>query len=855
MSSAADVYEKLGTFYLGRRYDLGQRTLTGDLVLYDSKDLVTHAVIVGMTGSGKTGLGLGLLEEAAIDRIPALIVDPKGDLTNLLLQFPELRASDFAPWVNEDDARRQGMTREEYARGQAKLWSEGLAQWDQDGQRIARLREAADFAIYTPGSDAGLPVSILSSFAAPPAAVLAEGDLLRDRISTTATSLLALLGVSADPIRSREHILLTTILDNAWRQGRQLDLGSLIQLVQNPPVSRIGVLDLESFYPSRDRFELAMTLNNLLAAPGFSAWLSGEPLDVDRLLYTPGGKPRLSIFSISHLSESERMFFVSLLLNQTLGWMRSLPGTTSLRALLYIDELFGYMPPVSEPPSKRPLLTLLKQARAYGLGVVLATQNPVDLDYKGLSNTGTWFLGRLQTDRDKQRVLDGLEGVCADTGSAFDRTDMSSTLSALGKRVFLMHNVHESEPVVFQTRWALTYLAGPMTRAQIKQLMDGSRGAVGPAEPALAGEASAPSGPGPSGAAAAGTAAAAESIVPAAPRGSVAPSGPGAPAAGRGTVLAPHPRPVLAPEIAQVFLPVRGTRSSAELWYEPRLLALVKVHFVEARKGLSADEELVLLAGFPQGPLGLDWAEAVELQLAIGALESEPAGQAGFGDVPAEAGQPRSYDGWKRSLADYLYRVRRYNLYYSENLKEYSRPGENERDFRLRIAQRAREQRDLQVEKLRRGYAPKLRRLEEKVRKAELTVEREQKEASGAKMQSAISFGATLLSAVLGRKVMSGGTLGRATTAVRGAGRVSQQADDVRRAAANLVQYQQELHQLEEEFAEAADNLASLYDPLQEPLVPCQLKPRKTDILIRTLTLAWVPFGRDPAGALVPLCG
>ncbi|MFN2286158.1 MAG: ATP-binding protein, partial [Anaerolineae bacterium] len=409
-------FEKLGVFYLGKEYDLAKKASKDTLLLYDSKDLVTHAVTVGMTGSGKTGLCIGLIEEAAIDSIPAIIIDPKGDLGDLLLTFPELRGEDFLPWINEADARQKEMTPQAYADAQAALWKKGLASWGQDGARIQKLKDAAEFVIYTPASNAGVPVSILQSFAAPPAAVLDDGEMMRERVSTTVTSLLGLLGIDADPIQSREFILLSTILDLTWREGRNLDLAALIQLVQNPPVTKIGVLDLDSFYPAKERFALVMALNNLLASPGFSAWLEGEALDIGQILYTPEGKPRIAIFSIAHLGDKERMFFVSLLLNQVLSWMRGLSGTTSLRALLYIDEIFGYLPPVGNPPSKLPLLTMLKQARAFGVGVVLATQNPVDLDYKALSNAGTWFIGRLQTERDKARLLDGLEGAAAGAG-------------------------------------------------------------------------------------------------------------------------------------------------------------------------------------------------------------------------------------------------------------------------------------------------------------------------------------------------------------------------------------------------------------------------------------------------------
>src|SRR5262245_3018099 len=473
-NSAAD-FEKLGVFYLGRPYDLAAKQAQPGWLLYDSKDLVTHAVCVGMTGSGKTGLCLALLEEATIDNIPAIIIDPKGDLGNLMLTFPDLKGEDFLPWINEDDARKKGLSPVDYAAQQAELWKKGLASWQQDGERIRRFRDAAEVAIYTPGSTAGLPVSILKSFAAPAVDVRTDAEVMRERISTTATSLLGLLGIEADPIQSREHILLSNILDHTWKQGADFELAGLIQAIQQPPMSRIGVMDVDAFFPPKDRFSLAMKLNNLLASPGFQAWLEGEALDIQSLLYTSAGKPRMAIFSIAHLNDAERMFFVTLLLGQMVGWMRAQSGTTSLRALLYMDEIFGYFPPVANPPSKLPLLTLLKQARAFGLGIVLATQNPVDLDYKGLANTGTWFIGRLQTERDKARVLEGLEGASTSAGKKFDRGRMEQTLAGLGNRIFLMNNVHEDEPVVFETRWCLSYLRGPLTRTQIKMLMDSRR--------------------------------------------------------------------------------------------------------------------------------------------------------------------------------------------------------------------------------------------------------------------------------------------------------------------------------------------------------------------------------------------
>ena len=846
MATPGETYEKLGAFYLGRSYDLESRQLQDDLVLYDSKDLTTHAVCVGMTGSGKTGLCIGLLEEAAIDGIPALVIDPKGDLTNLMLTFPDLQPGDFRPWINEDDARRQGMTSDQFAKNQAELWKNGLAKWGQTGERIRRLRAAADVSVYTPGSDAGLPLSILSSFAAPPPAVLAEADLYRDRISTTATSLLGLLGIDADPIRSREHILISTLLDGVWRQGQSLDLGALIHLVQNPPITKIGVLDLESFYPSKDRFELAMALNNLLAAPGFSTWMTGEPVDVDRLLYGPDGRPRISICSIAHLSDAERMFFVSLLLNQALGWMRSCSGTTSLRALIYMDEIFGYMPPVAEPPSKKAMLTLLKQARAFGVGLVLATQNPVDLDYKGLSNCGTWLLGRLQTERDKNRVLDGLEGVSAGSGASFDRGTMEETLAGLGKRVFLMHNVHEEEPVVFHTRWAMSYLRGPLTRDQIRMLMRPRKEVEQPAAvpPAAIPPAAGPFAASPSVAAPIPAPAAAAPTAFAVPPPSATTLGP--------QVAVSQQRPVLPPDIPQAFLPVHGWASGSDVLCRPRLIGVSHVHFVDTRRGLEADEHLTLIVPLDEGISGIDWDDAAALELTLDDLGREPFGPARFGDVPAKAASAKSYASWNKSLKNWLYRHRRFDLLKSKNLGEVSCPGESEREFRIRIAERAREERDLRIEKLRKKYVPKFDSLRERIRRAELTVQKEKEQATGAKTQAVISLGATLLSAVFGRKTLSSTTIGKATTTVRGVGRSSRQAQDVARARENLEAYEVKLQDLDRDFQSEVEQLRDKLDPMTEELQVLTLKPRKTDVDVRLLALAWAPFVRGADGGLVP---
>lgn len=802
-------FEKLGVFYLGREYDLAAKKPQENLILYDSKDLVTHAVCVGMTGSGKTGLCIALLEEAAIDAIPAIVIDPKGDLGNLLLTFPNLSAADFSKWINEEDARQKGMNPQEFAAQQAQMWKNGLESWGQDGARIQRLKDSAEFAIYTPGSNAGLPISILKSFACPDQTILDDPELLQDRVRTTATSLLGLVGIDADPVQSREHILLSTILTTNWKLGKDLDLAELIHQVQAPPIQRVGVIDIESFYPQKERFGLVMALNNLLAAPGFEMWLQGDPLDIGSLLYTATGKPRIAIMSIAHLSDAERMFFVSLLLSQMLGWARSQSGTTSLRALLYMDEIFGYFPPTANPPSKTPLLTLLKQARAYGVGVVLATQNPVDLDYKGLSNAGTWFIGRLQTERDKNRVLDGLEGAAASASANFDRGRMEQVLAGLGNRIFLMNNVHDDHPVIFESRWALSYLRGPLTRPQIKQLMDPQRSE----KPA-----------------------AAESAAPQASRAA-------APA------VSTSPRPLLPQSIAQVFVPIRSTQpAGASLVYRPMVYAAASVFYTDSKSGADLQREIGYLTPLADGPFVVDWQNAAEIDVADSDMETGPANGASFGSLPQAASQAKNYDAWKKSLADTIYRTAKVEIFRSSTYNQASKPGESERDFRIRLQQFAREERDEAAEKLRQKYAPKLAAFQERNRKAEAAVQVQLEQAKVSKWQTFISLGATVLGAFMGRKAISSGTIGKATTTARGVGRSMKESQDVSRAEENVAALQQQLADLESQFKSEMDALSARFDPATEELESIAMRPKKTDIKLKTIALAWVPQWQSEAG-------
>jgi hypothetical protein len=803
-------FEKLGVFYLGREYDLANKKAKEPLLLYDSKDLVTHAVCVGMTGSGKTGLCISLLEEAAIDSIPAIIIDPKGDLANLLLTFPDLKPEDFRPWLNEEDAARNGVSLDEFAAQQAQKWAKGLENSGQNGDRINKLREAADFVIYTPGSNAGIPVSILKSFAAPPPEVIEDDESFTGKINSTATSLLGLVGIEADPLKSREHILISTVLSNSWKNGQDIDLPGLIRQIQNPPVKKIGVLDIDSFYPSKDRTELSLTINNLLAAPSFSAWLEGVPLDIGEMLHSNSGKPRHAIFSIAHLNDAERMFFVSLILNQTLAWMRAQKGTTSLRALLYMDEIFGYFPPVSNPPSKLPLLTLLKQARAFGLGIVLATQNPVDLDYKGLSNTGTWFIGRLQTERDKARVLEGLEGASVSQDASFDRNAMEQTLAGLGSRIFLMNNVHEDAPVVFETRWCLSYLSGPLTRKQIKTITD----------PIRSNWLDAPAAP------------AAKTITPA----------------------QSSSRPTIPPDVPQFFVPVRSRASTGQsLVYVPTLYGAGDVHVTDTKSGVDTSMDICAVCAITNDPIPVNWDTAESSDIEAGDLEKEPSEpSASFGDIPSIAAKPKSYESWSKDFANWMYRTQSLTLFRSPSTGVSSRPAESERDFRIRLQESTRESRDRAIEELRKKYAPKIAALEERLRRVQQMHERQKEEASAAKMQTAISFGTTLLGSLFGRKTVSMGNIGRATTAARGVSRSMKESSDVTRAGETVEVVNQQLHELNAQLESEVRELTSRSDPTSEKLETLSIKPKKKDINIKLVGLVWAPYLQTPGKPLEP---
>lgn len=782
-------FEKMGIFYLGRIVNPGKPADPDNLLLYESKNFTTHAVCLGMTGSGKTGLGISIIEEAAIDKIPSIVIDPKGDLGNLLLTFPNLTADEFLPWIDGAEAERKDLALEDYAQSVAGKWKEGLKEWGEGPERIKALREAVDFAIYTPASQAGIPLSILSSFKAPPKDLLNTGEF-RDRILSTTSSLLGLIGLNADPLKSREHIFISTIITKAWEQGKNVDIPLLIEQVQKPPFNKIGVLDVDTFFPEKERMSLSINLNNLLASPGFHAWMEGEPLDIQKLLYASSGKPKVSVISIAHLSDAERMFFVTLLLNQLVTWMRRQPGTSSLRALLYMDEIFGYFPPTSMPPSKTPMLTLLKQARAYGLGIVLTTQNPADLDYKGLSNCGTWFIGKLQTERDKARVLEGLN--VASNGE-FDANSLNEMIAATGNRTFIMRSIYEQQPILFQTRWTLSYLRGPLTLAQIAKLTT---------KPKI------------------------ENIASQIPKNT------------NENAAYNNDRPILQAKIEELF--VRRQNIPSKVIYKPFVIGLAKLHYVDSKRNIDTWQDVCILAKPTNDGSSINWEEGKIIPQGNNILDKEPQKDCSFEPLPAGLMKEKNYALFQKTLTSWLYQTQTYPLYQATALKITSNKDESESDFRIRVSLLLREKRDEKVRKLQETYSAKIKQLTDKLDKARTKLATQQQKSGLQKAETLLSFGTTVLGAIFGGKINKG-TISSAGTSIRKAGKITQESQNVANTEEDYKRLQQQLDQLQEEMQNEISHVEPIEDPTKIDLETVEIRPRKTDITIDKVALAWIP--------------
>ncbi len=773
-----EVYEKLGLFYLGKDVDKETQQPTEILTLLKNKNFTTHAAIIGMTGSGKTGLGVALIEEAAIDNIPAIVIDPKGDMGNLCLTDPEFSAKQFEPWVR-DEAEAKGEVPAVYAQKVAQMWKEGIESWQQSSERVARFA-AVEKTIYTPGSSAGVSVNILSSLGKPPVEIMEESDTLASYLKSAASSLLALIGEDTDSLDTPEYILVAQILMHAWTSDEEMDIAKIIGQIINPPFKKIGVLPLEDFFPQKKRFSLATRFNALLASPSFSSWLEGEELDIQKLLYDENGKAKIAIFSIAHLNDQERMFFVTLLLNRYIAWMRRQSGTSRLKTLLYMDEIFGFFPPSKNPPSKEPMLLLLKQARAFGVGVVLSTQNPVDLDYKGLANIGTWFIGRLQTTQDIERVIDGLGGK---VGSSFDKNEIKALLSNLAKRTFFLKSAHLDDIRLFTTRWVLSYLKGPLKKDEIATLMAQKKAVL------------------------------ARKLTPSS-----------AHAIHKESATQTYQQ--VDRSIVQYFEPDATGRND----YFPTLAAKATVHFFNQSRGIDEEKTLMLSLPIEASLSRIDWEAAEEDSVDFERFPRTVPTGAHFATLPETVLQDKGLRKCVRELKEYLYQCESLQLWRCRMPKLESKAGESRADFMVRLQDILAEKKEEAIEKLKERYGKKEKVLMDRLERAKARVAKEEADSTS----SIIEAGISVLGALFGKTSVS--KVGRA---VNKGGRILKERGEMSRAQERVASIEEDINLLEEELEQKIDALNEKYSVENCEVTEFRIKPRKTDIDVESCALVW----------------
>jgi hypothetical protein len=824
-------------FYLGRAYDPLKQTVTEKEVTYDPADLTTHAVVTGMTGSGKTGLCIVLLEEAALQGIPAIIIDPKGDLTNLLLHFPDLAPQDFQPWIDADLARRAGKTLEQVSADASISWREGLKEWGIPQERILALKNAAQFAIFTPGSDAGIPVSVLSSLVAPEISWQENREVLREKITSTVTALLGLVGYNdIDPLRSREHILLANIFENEWSQGKNVELAELILQTQTPPFEKLGAFPVETFFPAKDRMELAMVLNNILAAPAFETWREGQPLNIGSMLYTADHRPRHNVFYLAHLSDPERMFFVTLLLSAVETWMRTQSGSPSLRALLYMDEIYGYLPPQRNPPSKQPLLRMLKSARAFGLGLLLATQNPVDVDYKALSNAGTWFIGKLQTEQDKNRLLDGLESA----GGGISRIVFDKLISSLGKRVFVLHNIHARQPELLQTRSTMNFLAGPLTRNQIPALnklvnaeaisspLGGSHVSEQPTlapvmEPAPTSRPTAP-----------------QSQPPTA------------------RIQTSSTKPPIPAWIHEYFLPQNYSLPEAfsaaqktmpaevmidGVIYRPTLLATAEVHVLDRKHGVDSELTRAALVKTPDKRGSVRWEEYPLSPSVLDSIDTSPVPSARFSSIDAPLNDVKLMTALQKDFTDWVFRNSSVKARVNQSLKGFAGPDVSQAEFMTACAEAARDARDAEIAKKTATLDRQLKTLEDKLAREERELREDEAELSNRKIEEAGTHLENLTGLFGGRRKAS-----RLSSSLTKRRMTEQAKADVEESVDAIEQFKQQIADAENRRAETLAEINDRWGRVVNEITEVTIAPKKTDVFVKLFGVAWMPYYVIKAG-------
>jgi len=772
-----EIYEKLGLFYLGKDVDKETLQATEALTLLKNKNFTTHATIIGMTGSGKTGLGVGIIEEAAIDNIPSIIIDPKGDMGNLCLTDPEFSPSSFEPWV-ADEARAKDKDVSSYAEKIASMWKNGIESFNQDKERVAKFNHVKK-TIYTPGSRSGVSVNVLSSLEVPPPQIMEDSDSFSSYLNTTVSSLLSLIGLEADSVESKETILLSQLIATSWYDDDDLSLEDLIGRIISPPFKKIGVLPLETFYPQAERFKFATRFNAIIASPTFSAWLQGETLDIQKLLYDENGKAKVAIFSISHLNDEERMFFVTLLLNKFIAWMRRQSGTSALKALLYMDEIFGFFPPISNPPSKEPMLLLLKQARAYGVGIVLSTQNPVDLDYKGLSNMGTWFIGRLQTTQDIARVIDGLGGK---VDSSYNKDEIKNLLANLNKRTFFLKSAHLDDIRLFGTRWVMSYLKGPLKTDEISALMEEQKALLASETEVIDQDQ-------------------------------------------KETNEGFEKYSTLDSSIPQYYMP--DLNQSGQ--FTANLMAETTLHFFNQSRGIDEEEKLCISLAIDPSENNIDWDNSRQEESSRNCFNQYPINpptNAQYAEVPEFIRKDKNLRKAKASLKDWLYHEHQLELYRSKSPKLESEPYESLTDFKVRLNDLLNDKKEDAIEVLQERFAKKEKVLTDRLERALEKLDKEKADTNN----SFLKVGITVLGALFGKS--------RASIGVAGS-RVLKERGDVSRQKGRVEKIEEDIEELEEELEDKVNELADKFDIDEVKIEEFSIRPRKTDIEVDDIAIVW----------------
>jgi DNA helicase HerA-like ATPase len=779
-------YENLKLFYIGKEKINENEYIP---LVYKNKHLTTHAAIIGMTGSGKTGLGISLLEEAAIDNIPSIIIDPKGDMGNLLLTFPDLKGKDFEPWIEEQDAINSSLSVSQLAQKTALLWENGITKDFQNKERIAKLKNSADFTIYTPGSTAGVPVSILSSFKAPSFEVLEDTDTLNQLVSSTVSSLLSLVDIKENT-SSKEHILISSIFMSFYSENKDLSLEELISSIVTPPFKKVGIFDLDTFFSSDERLKLALKLNSIIANPSFKSWIEGEALDISNMLYDENGKAKVSIFSISHLNDTQRMFFVSLLLNQMVAWMRRQEGTSSLRALLYMDEVFGYFPPSKNPPSKQPMLTLLKQARSFGIGIILSTQNPVDLDYKGLANIGTWFIGRLQTLQDKKKVIDGLT-----TGNSnLNKQELMDMLSNLSKRNFIMKNIHEDSVKVFETRWVLSYLKGPISKDDIKKLMSQKIAKVINKPKTI------------------------QEKIP----------------VNTNSINTNSIRPILPNSLVEYF---NYTSQQNSYTLQAFLLASCEINFYNASKNIDLKKQIIEKIYIDEMDTNINWDDSEILQ-DLNFSKNEKINSS-FCNLPAFLQNSNKIKLMQKDFINRVYKNSQLTLYKNNQLKIISKQNETLTEFKIRLKDKLNEKTDLDIEELQEKYIKEKSKLQDKLNRLYIKLEKEKDQASSKTTDTLISIGTSILGAFFGRSAFTKTNMTKAANSAKNVSKVLKERKDIEFVEIEIEEINTDISNLKEKLEDEIFNIKTQNDIVNFEIEEVTIKLRRKDIYNVELSILW----------------